>query len=105
MTAHKICTSEYFDFDAEIGIRFCAKHDFTTLIKLHGDMTLIQYDQQRKPLPVGLNKQPCPGFAQGLADAISLSAMNFDYLRRIGMPEKYEFEKELQINLLFYLVI
>ncbi|KAJ8935485.1 hypothetical protein NQ314_012777, partial [Rhamnusium bicolor] len=81
-------------------IKMCAKVAFADLITIHHEMGHIQYYMQYKHQPYIFREGANPGFHEAIGDAIALSVITPDHLKKIYILRNYEVSEQGTINAL-----
>ncbi|XP_055920460.1 angiotensin-converting enzyme [Eupeodes corollae] len=97
------CKAVVFYFPPDVGLRYCPKVDFKKFLQMHGHMSELQYNLYKAHLPIGLDREACPGFGSAIGESAIVSAGSPRHLDRIKLIENYTLDNELTMNRLFRL--
>lgn len=97
------CKAVVFYFPPDVGLRYCPKVDFKKFLQMHGHMSELQYNLYKSHLPIGLDRDACPGFGNAIGESAIVSAGSPRHLEKIGLIENYTLDSELTMNRLFRL--
>ncbi|XP_055844514.1 angiotensin-converting enzyme [Episyrphus balteatus] len=97
------CKAVVFYFPPDVGLRYCPQVDFKKLLQMHGHMSELQYNLYKAHLPVGLDREACPGFGSAIGESAIVAAGSPRHLERLGLMENYTLDSELTMNRLFRL--
>lgn len=97
------CKAVVYYFPPDVGLRYCPKVDFKKFLQMHGHMSELQYYMYRSHLPIGLDREACPGFGSALGESAIVSAGSPRHLERMKLIDNYTLDTELTMNRLFRL--
>ncbi|XP_061394132.1 angiotensin-converting enzyme-like [Musca vetustissima] len=98
---NKVCSVEVSYFPPDVALRFCNKVDYRAFLQMHGHVAELQYNMYKSNLPVGLDKEPCPGFGSALGEAFIIAAGTPRHLSRLAIVVNDSLPPEQSLNRLF----
>lgn len=98
-----ICHASAWDFFVtdDVRIKQCTRVTMEQFFVVHHELGHIQYYLQYQHQPSVYREGANPGFHEAVGDVLSLSVSTPKHLKKIGLLNEYNLEKETRINQLF----
>ncbi|XP_075701161.1 angiotensin-converting enzyme isoform X2 [Rhinoderma darwinii] len=102
-----VCHASAWDFynRKDFRIKQCTTVTMEQLFTVHHEMGHVEYYLQYKDLPVSLRRGANPGFHEAIGDVLSLSVSTPGHLKKIGLLDNVQEDKESDLNYLLKMAL